>query len=394
MSEEHTLDSVKQKLAEKEREVRYLNDLIDSLPGCIYWKDRDGRYLGANQYTIDRLHQVGISISKERIVNLTDHDLFDKKTAEAYRENDLSVMDHGGQFTYEEKFKSNGDVIQLSTKSPLRSREGEILGVIGNTVDISDTAHLIIELRNAKRLAEQANQAKTSFLRNMEHDIRTPLVGMIGLSKLLLDDTPNDETKELIQDIHNCSEQLLDYCNTIFELSKQEAVNTRVVYSPINLDDVIKELHDMFTPVIKKKNLALNTKIVCPEDVNQVFGDHYRISRILINLVGNAVKFTESGTIDIHLRVKLFSKSQPKLEIKVIDTGLGIPENKVNYIFERFTKVYNSNKGKFPGLGLGLSIVKSFVHELGGTIKVNSKLDIGTTITCQVGIRVNEVNEG
>lgn len=388
-----SLGQISEKLRKREEEINYLNNLIDSLPGCIYWKDREGRYLGANKYTIERLHQVGITVDREQIVNMTDYDLFDQQTADNYRENDLAVMNQGKQFTYEEKFKTNGDIIQLSTKTPLRGRDGTVHGVIGNTVDISDTAHLIIELRNAKRLAEQANQAKTSFLRNMEHDIRTPLVGMIGLSKLLLDDTVNDEVKELIKDIHNCSEQLLDYCNTIFELSKQEAVNTRVVYSPLCLSNMIKELDNMFRPVIKNKDLKLVTKITCPDKVEEVYGDHYRISRILINLVGNAVKFTETGSVSIHLRVKLMARSQPKLEIKVIDTGLGIPENKVQYIFERFTKVYNSNKGKYPGLGLGLSIVKSFAHELGGNIKVNSELNVGTTITCQVGIRINEANK-
>ena len=391
MSTDITLEQLKDTISEQNEEIFRLNYLIDSLPGCIYWKDADGRYLGLNKFTLERLQQVGIDLKREDVLQKTDYDIFDHATAEAYRENDEEIMRLGKQMSYEESFRDDGKVIQLSTKTPLKDSHGNIAGIIGNTIDISEKAHMIVELRNAKTLAEQANLAKTSFLRNMEHDIRTPLVGMIGVSKILSEEITNPNSHEMIEDITKCAEQLLDYCNRIFELSKNEDVNTRVEYTPINLTDLAQDIINMFSPAIRKKNLELITTIN-PSAGQTVSGDHYRLQRILINLVGNAVKFTESGYVKISLSILTVSDTQ-SLEILVEDSGIGIPADKTDYIFDRFTKVNSSNKGTFPGLGLGLPIVKSFVRDLGGSIQVQSKLDEGTCFQCTIPIPSHEESE-
>ena len=211
MDKDNLIKSLQRELDKQDEQIFSLNYLLDSLPGCIYWKDLDGRYLGLNRFVLDRLGEVDIEISREELINKTDYDIFDKQTADTYRANDLQVMNLDKQIAYEEEFKSDGQVVQLSTKTPLKDKKGNITGIIGNTVDISEKAHLIYELKRAKNAAEQANLAKTSFLRNMEHDIRTPLVGMIGISKILAEDSQCAETRDLISDIKNCSEQLLDY---------------------------------------------------------------------------------------------------------------------------------------------------------------------------------------
>lgn len=384
MSTDDSLKSLQATVSEQNEEIFRLNYLIDSLPGCIYWKDSDGKYLGLNKFTLERLQQVGIELKREDVLHKTDYEIFDRATAEAYRENDEEIMRLGKQMSYEESFRDDGKVIQLSTKTPLKDSHGNIAGIIGNTIDISEKAHMIVELRNAKTLAEQANLAKTSFLRNMEHDIRTPLVGMIGVSKILSEEITNKGSHDMIQDITKCAEQLLDYCNRIFELSKNEDVNTRVEYTPINLDDLSQDIINMFAPAIRKKKLKLITSIT-PSPGHTVSGDHYRLQRILINLVGNAVKFTERGFVKISLSI-LNNSDRQMLEIHVEDSGIGIPEDKTDYIFDRFTKVNSSNKGTFPGLGLGLPIVKSFVRDLGGDIQVKSQLDKGTGFLCSIPI--------
>ncbi|MBL97673.1 MAG: hypothetical protein CMF52_07635 [Legionellales bacterium] len=382
------IQTLRDRIAQQDEEIFRLNYLIDSLPGCIYWKDTNGRYLGLNQFTVNRLQQVGIKLDKKDIISKTDFDIFDENTAHAYRDNDLEIMRIGKQLSYEEKFRDDGNVIQLSTKTPLKDSNGNISGIIGNTVDISDKAHLIEELRNAKHRAEQANIAKTTFLRNMEHDIRTPLVGMIGLSGVLADLLDDDTQQELTDDIKGCASQLLDYCNRIFELSKNEDVNMRVQYENVCLNDITDEVKSMFIPAVKNKQLELRTDVETDKSTS-VLADRFRLQRILLNLVGNAVKFTESGFVKISLSV-IQKRKKSQLEISVEDSGIGIPDDKIDYIFERFTKVSHSNKGKFPGLGLGLPIVKSFVHDLGGRIGVTSKLDQGTRITCVIPIPEEE----
>ena len=385
MDKENLIESLQREIDKQDEQIFSLNYLLDSLPGCIYWKDLEGRYLGLNRFTLDRLREVDIDMSREDLINRTDYDIFDKQTADAYRANDLQVMNLDKQIAYEEAFKTDGKVVQLSTKTPLKDRKGNITGIIGNTVDISEKAHLIHELKRAKNAAEQANLAKTSFLRNMEHDIRTPLVGMIGISKILAEDIKCSEIKELISDIKNCSEQLLDYCNRIFDLSKQENINTRVTYKKVCLNGLIKDTLEMFTPVIKDKKLRIETEITEKLDI---YADDYRILRILINLIGNAVKFTEKGFIKVSLAIN--ETTDPSMDIVVEDTGIGIPNDKLDYIFERFSKVNNSNNGLYAGIGLGLAIVKSFVSDLAGKISVESTLNKGTKITCTIAIRFKE----
>ena len=226
----------------------------------------------------------------------------------------------------------------------------------------------------------------------MEHDIRTPLVGMIGISRILADDILCSETKELISDIKNCSEQLLDYCNKIFDLSKQENINTRITYNKLNLKSLIDDTLEMFTPVIKSKQLRMITEIKngFSEDI---YADEYRIFRILINLIGNAVKFTESGFVKLSLTVDDSVSEDVRMHVCVQDSGIGIPNDKLDYIFERFSKVNNSNSGKYPGIGIGLAIVKSFVSDLSGEITVESELNSGTSISCDVSIRLKEYRD-
>lgn len=385
MNATNDIETLQSRISEQDEEIFRLNYLIDSLPGCIYWKDKDGRYLGLNQFTLNRLHQVGIKLQKQDIINKTDFEIFDQATALAYRDNDLEIMRIGKQLSYEEKFKDDGHVIQLSTKTPLKDSSGNIAGIIGNTVDISEKAHLIDGLRNAKERAEQANLAKTSFLRNMEHDIRTPLVGMIGISSILQEMCNDDEQSELIHDVKCCAEQLLDYCNTIFELSKSEDISMRINYQSIQLTDLLDEATHMFAPAIKSKSLKLYTNIDAPDHQHVIQGDHYRLQRILLNLIGNAVKFTSDGYVKVTLSVS-HKSVKPSLDLIVEDSGIGIPDDKIDYIFERFTKVSHSNKGAYPGLGLGLPIVKAFIHDLGGSIHVASQLGEGTRITCSVPI--------
>ncbi|MGD9153089.1 MAG: PAS domain-containing protein [Gammaproteobacteria bacterium] len=186
---EKQLLELREKLKAEDIEVFRLKSILDSIPGSIYWKDKNGVYLGRNSYSSEKMESVGLEseINIDDIIGKTDYDLFPKETADRYRKYDLEVLKTGKEISNEEPVTlPNGRIlIQLSTKRPLRNEKKEIIGIIGNTVDITYQKEIEQSLREAKEQAEEASRVKTSFIRNMEHDIRTPFNGVWGIANYL-----------------------------------------------------------------------------------------------------------------------------------------------------------------------------------------------------------------
>ena len=173
-----------------------LRNLVDGLPGDLYWKNSDGLWTGMNERCAQSLCRMGFikEPSQSAVIGKTDYEIFDSKTADIYRQNDLDVMEKQIELSIEENttLLSGEKVTLLSTKSPLWDKDGKVVGIVGNTVDISFLKKIEAELKIAKEKAEAASQAKTEFIANMSHDIRTPLSGVVGMSKLLEDGAYND----------------------------------------------------------------------------------------------------------------------------------------------------------------------------------------------------------
>lgn len=228
-----------------------------------------------------------------------------------------------------------------------------------------------IELNAQKKIAERAVLAKDSFLANMSHEIRTPLNAVIGFTELLSQTKLNDTQRDYIESVQTAGENLLLIINDILDLSKIESGNLTIDTEPFNLKKTLKHVYDLLKVKVHKDvefNLYLDAEMP-----DMVIGDQGRLNQILVNLTGNALKFTEEGEVTISVKKTEETDDFYTLRFSVKDTGIGIPEDKLTTIFERFTQAEESTTRKFGGTGLGLSIVKQLVELQNGELQVKSK---------------------
>ncbi len=390
-----TVEDLKNLVEKLKDENFQLREIIENLPGSIYWKNKDGIYQGRNKTSAESLRSMNFPWKIEHIVGKTDFDLFSEEMANTFRTHDLQVMQNRKESTQEEiAILDNGEkIIQLSTKRPLYNEKGEVVGVVGNTVDITYLKKIESELREAKEKAEQANVVKTEFIRNMEHDIRTPFSGVWGIANILVDKIHDKTNKELIQDMARCAKELLDYCNGILDFSKIDLGALPILEKKFDVKKLSDSIIAIEKPAAKLKNLQLILEY--DENIPTVLvGDQYRLQRILLNLVSNAIKFTEKG--HVKLMTKLIKQQDNKniiVRFIVQDTGIGIPLDKQNFIYEKFTKLNPSHISPYKGLGLGLRIVKQFVEEMNGEIDLKSDQGCGSTFICSFMFKLPLVND-
>lgn len=383
------------KIIEKQKEqIFQLKSVIADLPGSLYWKDKEGHYLGRNETSARSLRSMNFPWKEEDIVGKTDYDLFSKEMADLFRKHDLEVMQSGQESTQEETtyLPSGEQVIQLSTKRPLYDEHGHINGIVGNTVDISYLKKIETELRQAKEKAEQATAIKMEFIRNMEHDIRTPFNGVWRLAEILWQQENDVTKKELLGDITLCAKELLDYCNGILDFSKVEAGTLAVLAKKFELKELLENIIKIEMPAAKIKNIGFSFDFDSSLP-KFLIGDNYRLLRVLLNLTSNAIKFTHEGHVILSVKKVKLEEQKIILNFIVEDTGIGIPQDKQDFIYEKFSRLNPSNKGIYKGLGLGLRVVKQFIEEMEGEIEVKSSPSKGTTFICTLPFKLSLSNE-
>jgi two-component system, OmpR family, aerobic respiration control sensor histidine kinase ArcB len=367
-------------------------NIIANLPGFIYWKNKESQYMGCN----NNLARISGLNDRTEIVGKTDYDFeWGKERAEQFKSADREVMRDKMTKIYEDRIsvkRPDGHYYYIRTEKMPLYEEGKVIGVLAVAFDITDQKILEEQLKEQKEISEQANLAKTEFIRNMEHDIRTPFIGIFGMANILWEQETDPMKKEYLGDITQSAKELLDYCNGILDFSKVSSGLFPVVEKKFNLFDLIENILKIEIPAAKTKNLIL-TSHLSEELPNIVVGDPYRLCRLLINLVSNAVKFTKEGKISIN--VELINKTDETFLIRFVikDTGEGIPLENQNYIFEKFSRLSPSNKGLYKGSGLGLMIVKQFIEEMKGEIDLNSKLGEGTEFICTIPFKIPLTND-
>lgn len=359
--------------AERDR----LRTLIDNLPDHIFIKDRESRYLTVNTTHVGALGKQ----SEKELLGLSYRDLVDPKTAAIYENDDRRVMTTGSTlFNREEEFVTFEGFkrIILTTKVPLRNKAGEIVGLVGICRDITERKLAEEELRRAKEAAEVASRAKSDFLANMSHEIRTPMNAVIGMTELLLGTTLEAEQRDYLETIRDSADSLLEIINDILDFSKIEAGKVELESNPIEvrewLGDAVRTLG--IRAHAKRIELAFEIDDAVPQFV---LGDGLRLRQVMLNLVGNAIKFTEKGEVAVSVRVESENHERITLHFAVLDTGIGISPEHVSKVFEAFEQADTSMTRRFGGTGLGLSISSRLVSLMGGRIWVQSQLGEGST---------------
>ncbi len=267
--------------------------------------------------------------------------------------------------------------------SHINDRYDEHLSDILVITDLTEMYAYINELNTAKEEAEQANRAKSAFLANMSHEIRTPMNAVLGLSEVLLRQIKDDELKSSVQRIYSTGKGLLDIINDILDISKIEAGKLEIFEEEYDLSSVIKDVRNMIEMRLLNRPVDFLVKI--DGDIPSILkGDPIRIRQILINLLGNAVKFTNKGKITLRIYHDMISENKMKLYMEINDTGIGIAKENFHKLFETFNQVDTKKNRAVEGTGLGLAISKDLTRLMNGDIQVESEYGKGSTFTVTI----------
>ena len=350
--------------------------LLETLPDNIYFKDRQSRFIRIGRAMAQRF---GLSNPAEAI-DRTDKDFFTQPHAEQARRDEEALMQSGEPILELEEQETwpDGHITWVaSTKMPLRNEKGEIVGTFGISRDITQRRQAELALVEAKEAADAANRAKSEFVANMSHEIRTPLNGIIGMTELALDTDLTAEQRDYLETVAQSAEALLLIVNDILDFSKIEAGKLELEVMEFQLHDTLDNTLHTLALRAHKKGLELAYDVA--SDVPScLIGDPARFRQIITNLVGNSIKFTHQGEVVVRVRVQQLRDDKVQLLVEVSDTGIGIPQDKQQAIFDAFTQADASTTRKFGGTGLGLTISAYLVQRMNGEIWVESEEGTGT----------------
>ena len=379
ITEKRTMESVVRKY-EKEliKNQELLQSILDNATSLIYIKDLHGKYL-----LINKQFRNTLNVSND-VIGKTDFDFTDNKQAQRFKDSDEEVIRTCRSVELEEVLEMpDGKHTVLIIKFPLVDAQNKIYGISGIATDISERVKYQQQLIEAREVAEGAKKLQEQFLANMSHEIRTPMNGIQGMIDLLLETPLNNEQKDFAKTIKRSSDNLLVIINDILDFSKIQAGKLTVEKIDFDLREVIDNVKAILNHRLNEKNLAL--KIHIDQDVPTLInGDPFRLNQILINLVGNAIKFTHHGGIDIKVVIESKEDKDVVLNFSVSDTGIGIPSDKLSEVFESFTQATVGTSRMYGGTGLGLAITKQLLEMQNGKISVESTINEGTTFKISI----------
>ena len=361
---------------EAERKLRIAEEkyrtIFDNSPVAITIADKDGVIVSWNKFA-------------EELLGRSHDELFGKTTESLYPADErgkihaLNIRQSGTAHFETKILKGGGELMDVKTSvSVLTDTEGRITGSIGIIRDITERNRMMGELKKSREQAESANHSKSDFLSNMSHEIRTPMNGILGMLDLLLETPLNGEQHEYATFIKNSADSLLTIINDILDFSKVEAGKLTLENIPFDLWTSVEDVASMLAVRAQEKGIELLVRF-SPDTPRRVQGDPGRIRQILINLAGNAIKFTAKGYVLINVESLPKGGDLCEFKFSVEDTGIGIPPEKIDYVFEKFTQADTSTTRRYGGTGLGLAICKQLAALMGGKIGATSRVGLGST---------------
>ncbi|MBF0141104.1 MAG: PAS domain S-box protein [Magnetococcales bacterium] len=365
-----------------------IRSLIDTIPDLIFIKDNDLRFIGCN-----RAFEIRTGRCEQEILGTNCFDLFPADEALSYYNSDLQMLAKGNSVSLEEvvETKSGERHYYETIKTPFYDAEHEPLGLIGICRDITERKLHEFALNRSKQDAETASRAKGEFLANMSHEIRTPLSTILGTCEILQETRLTKTQSNYVQRMERSGRMLLVIINDILDLSKIEANQIVLERIPFSLTQIIDETLEVFTLSAQKKGITLAKRIIDDSMTSLRLGDPNRLRQVLINLVGNALKFTSQGSIQ--LSVAPDADTGGHTVISVADTGPGIALERQQEIFLPFRQVDASIARTHGGTGLGLTICRRLVELMGGTITLTSTLGQGSIFSCFIPLSGCDASE-
>ncbi len=276
----------------------------------------------------------------------------------------------------------------LVSAAPLLGDDGKVYGSIGIHWDITEMKQLEFELKGARHKAEESSKAKAMFLANMSHEIRTPLNGIVGMAEQLAQSQLDADQRYFVDIMCSASSTLLSIINDVLDISKIESGKLSIETTPFNLNETIRRTLSIFGEKAKQTNVSLDIELMDDRGIVHL-GDPHRLSQVLFNIVGNAMKFTQAGYVRVTSHLARGENDICFVSFSIEDTGVGMDLAYLTKVFEAFTQEDASITRKFGGSGLGLSIARSIVHIMGGTIEIESEKGKGTRVNIRIPMRIS-----
>jgi PAS domain S-box-containing protein len=351
-----------------------LRKVLDNIPIRVFWKDKESRFLGCNAAF---LKEMSIESEKE-LLGKTDLDIHKNKEAEQMVADELEIMLSGqAKLNYEELItRTDVDSWLLVNKLPFYDKNNNVIGIIGTAEDITERREMELKLKAATEEAIAANLSKSVFLSNMSHEIRTPMNAILGYSQLLQDDDNLTKVQqESLKTINKSGEHLLALINDILDMSKIEAGRTILKPDNFNFVELLKEVEQLFKIKAAQKKIELS---FLSDDMlpKYIYADESKIKQVIINLLGNAIKFTSEGFVEVSAKIL----DNNVIEVQVKDSGKGILKEEQELIFKPFEQAQKGRQIE-GGTGLGLAISKKFANLMEGDIFIESELEKGSIFT-------------
>jgi two-component system sensor histidine kinase/response regulator len=374
-----------------EDELRRVNARLDlavrgSNIGIFEVDLQDGKYIGGRAHFINVWEQLGHQPTDNSVESTADSTAWmtavhpddrDRVLWEIQAQLAASANDY--HVAYRARHRDGSDRWMLARGTITRDESGKAIRVTGSRVDVSDLKQIENELRQAKEAAEAANHAKDEFLANVSHEIRTPMNAILGMTDLALDTPLTNDQRQILKTVKSAADNLLGLINDLLDFSKIEAGRLELDVSEFSLLAALCDTLRVFKVRSKEKGLAFSYDVE-PEVPDSLLGDAGRLRQVLLNLVGNAVKFTDAGEVRVRIDVAEPARDgNVALRFTVTDTGIGISPDKQQRIFRAFEQEDTSTTRKYGGTGLGLTIAARLVDLMGGVISVESQPGRGST---------------